>query len=76
MSRFTAQQVCSIVSNDDPNDPEFLFDGNDDDLGMSLLDCADKDDYDPTMVDNTMFASKDNPSTSETPYSSPHALSH
>ena len=35
MSRFTAQQVCNIVSNDDPNDPEFLFDGSDDDLGMS-----------------------------------------
>ena len=35
MSRFTAQQVCQIVSNEDPDDPEYLFDGSDDDLGMS-----------------------------------------
>ena len=35
MSTFTAQQVCNIISNDDLDDPEYLFSGSDDDLGMS-----------------------------------------
>ena len=76
MSRFTAHQVCNIVSNDDPNDPEFLFDGSDDDLGMSdeeelLQDCPDEEDYDPTMIDTTMLALKDSSATPGTPHSTP-----
>ena len=45
MSRFTAQQVCQIVSNEDPDDPEYLFNGSDD-LGLS-------DDEDQHMDDDT-----------------------
>ena len=46
----------------------------DDDLGMSddedlLQDCPDEDDYDPSMIDSTMFA---NHSTSASPYSPSH----
>ena len=76
MSRFTAQQVCNIISNDDLNDPEFLFDGSDDDLGMSdeeelLQDCPDEEDYDPTMIDTTMLALRDSSATPGTPHSTP-----
>ena len=85
MSWFTAEQVCNIVSNDDPNDPEFLYDGSDDDLAISeedelLQDCPNED-YDPTMIDTTMLVLRDSSATPGTPYSTPsrahtHRLSH
>ena len=65
--------MCNIVSNNDPNDPEFLFNGSDD-LGMSdkeelLQDCPDEEDYDPTMIDTTILALRDSSATPGTPHS-------
>ena len=51
MSTFTAQQVCQRVSNEDPDDPEYLFDGSDDDLGMSDDEDLNLDDDIPSDID-------------------------